>query len=114
MIEKQTGRFNSFDGTPIYYEIRGQGRPVFMAYGIACGNNHWQHQLRYFSKEYQTITFDYRGHHQTPIPENREYLSIDALAQDIHGLTAHLGFEKASYWGHSFGAQVLIRTYDMF
>jgi pimeloyl-ACP methyl ester carboxylesterase len=114
MVEKKTGSFESFDGTPIYYEVRGQGRPIIMAYGIACVSNHWQHQIRYFSNMYQTVVFDYRGHHHTPVPANREYLTIDAIAQDIHGLTQHLGFETASMWGHSFGAQVLLRTYDMF
>ena len=113
-VSKRVGTFKSFDGTPIYYEVRGQGKPIVMCYGIGCLINHWTHQLRHFSQDYQTIVFDYRGHHQTPAPENRENLSIDAICRDMQGLLEHLGIKQASFWGHSYGVQILLRFYDMF
>lgn len=113
-IVKHTGTFKSFDGTPIYYEVRGSGRPLVLCYGIACLMNHWIHQVKYFSTRYQTIMFDYRGHHRTPAPENREMLTLDAICQDLKGLLDHLGIKHASFWGHSYGAQVLVRAYDMY
>jgi pimeloyl-ACP methyl ester carboxylesterase len=113
-ISKKTGTFISFDGTPIYYEVRGEGRPIVLCYGIACLINHWIHQIKYFSRNYQTLVFDYRGHHATPAPEKRENLTLDAICQDINGLIHHLGIEKASFWGHSYGAQILLRYYDMY
>lgn len=75
--------------------------------------NHWQHQVKHFSQAYQVITFDLRGHHGTPVPQNRENLNVDSIAQDIIGLAEHLKIKKASFWGHSFGTQLLIRTYDL-
>ena len=113
MISKTTGTFNSFDGTPIYYEVRGQGRPIIMAYGIGCLMNHWQHQVKYFAQTHQVILFDYRGHHRTPAPTDMAYMSIEALAKDVLGLMEHLGFTQASFWGHSFGSQVLLKAYEM-
>jgi pimeloyl-ACP methyl ester carboxylesterase len=113
-IRKKTGTFKSFDGTPIYYEVRGQGRPIFLCYGIACLINHWTHQIRYFSHEYQTIVFDYRGHHKTPIPKDLENLSLDAICKDMHGLMKHLGIERASFWGHSYGVMLLLKFFDLF
>lgn len=113
-VPKRTGTFESFDGTPIYYEVRGEGRPIVLCYGIACLINHWTHQLRYFSHEYQTIVFDYRGHHGTPAPADRGNLSIDAICRDMKGLMGHLGIEQASFWGHSYGAMILLRFIDMF
>jgi pimeloyl-ACP methyl ester carboxylesterase len=112
-VEKRTGHFKSFDGTPIYYEVRGEGKPIVLTYGIVCLINHWRHQLKYFSEKYQTIVFDLRGHHSTPVPQDRENLSIDAIARDMALLLEHLGHEKASFFGHSFGGQLLIRAYDM-
>jgi pimeloyl-ACP methyl ester carboxylesterase len=111
---KRAGYVESFDSTPIYYEARGEGPPIIFAYGIGCLINHWRHQIRYFSEHYQTIVFDYRGHHYSGIPEDRTHLTIDSLAQDIHALCQHLDIESASLVGHSFGSQVLIRTFDMF
>jgi len=110
-IEKKTGSFKSFDGAEIYYEIRGQGKPIVFCYGIACLFNHWTHQLQYFSQNYQTIVFDYRGHHKTPVPEDKSNLSIEAIGKDLIGLFEHLGIEKAPIISHSFGSQVLLSAY---
>lgn len=113
-IDKKSGFVESFDGTKIYYEDRGHGRPIFLLYGIACGMNHWRHQVRYFSQNNRCITMDYRGHGRSATPKARENLSIDALARDVEAVCRHLNIEKASFWGHSFGAQVLIRLYDIY
>jgi pimeloyl-ACP methyl ester carboxylesterase len=113
-IPKHTGYFTSYDDTRIYYEVRGEGAPLIFCYGIGCLINHWQFQLKYFSENYQTIVFDYRAHHKSQIPRDPENLTLDALARDIQGLSQHLNLKPASFLGHSFGAQVLIRTFDMF
>jgi pimeloyl-ACP methyl ester carboxylesterase len=113
-IQKTTGTFESFDGTKIYYEVRGTGRPIVLCYGLACLMNHWIHQIKYFSQNYQTIVFDYRGHHQSETPRDPANLSIDAICKDMKLLCEHLGIEKASFWGHSLGVQYLLRFYDLF
>lgn len=112
--EKKTGFAESFDGTRIYYEVRGEGLPLVLCYGIVCTMNHWHEQIREFSDRYQTILIDYRGHHHSDIPQNQDNLSMDGLAQDILCVIDHLKIKKASFWGHSFGVQTLIRAYDMF
>ncbi len=113
-ISKRTGTFESFDGTQIYFEERGAGRPIVLCYGIACLMNHWIHQVRYFSQNYRVITFDYRGHHGSGTPLDRSNLTVDALARDIKGLLDHLEIPQASFWGHSYGVQVLLRYYDLY
>lgn len=114
LIPKSTGTFKSFDGTRIYYEVRGEGFPLILNYGIGCLMNHWRPQIKHFAPHYQVITYDYRAHHRSDIPENREHLSLDALAQDLKCLMDHLQIQQASLWGHSFGAQMLIRHYDLY
>ena len=114
LVAKQTGSFRSFDGTRIYYEVRGEGFPIILNYGIGCLINHWRPQIKHFSQNFKVIAYDYRGHHRSEIPENREHLSIDAMAQDLKGLMDHLEIHQASLWAHSFGVQMLIRFYDLF
>ncbi len=114
LVPKETGTFRSFDGTKIYYEVRGEGFPIVLNYGIGCVINHWRHQIRHFSQGYKVIAYDYRGHHHSEVPENRENLSMDAMAHDLKGLLDHLEIQKASLWGHSFGVQMLARHYDLF
>lgn len=112
-IPKETGFFESFDGHKVYYEVRGEGKPLIMVYGIVCLMNHWHHQIKYFSEKYKVITFDLRGHHSTPTPVDREKLSIEAISRDIIYLCEHLKIDKASFWGHSWGCQLLLRSYDI-
>lgn len=114
LVEKSTGTFRSFDGTRIYYEVRGEGFPVVLNYGIGCLLNHWRHQIKHFSHHYKVIAYDYRAHHRSEMPEDRANLTCDALAQDLKCLLDHLEIQKASLWGHSFGAQMLVRHYDLY
>ena len=110
---KQTGYLKSFDGTRIYFEVRGEGKPLVFAYGIGCLINHWQYQIKAFSRTYQTVAFDYRGHHKSDLPQDRTTMTVDALARDLHALMDQLGIQRAGFFGHSFGAQVLLRAYDI-
>jgi pimeloyl-ACP methyl ester carboxylesterase len=114
LVPKRAGSFRSFDGTSIYYEERGAGFPIILNYGIGCLINHWRHQIRHFSRNFRVIAYDYRAHHRSEMPVQRENLSIDALAQDLKALMDHLEIQKASLWGHSFGAQMLVRHTDLF
>ena len=112
-VLKKTGSFKSFDGSSIYFEVRGEGEPVIFCYGIGCLFNHWSPQISHFSKTNEAIMFDYRGHHQTPTPEDKESLTIESLAKDIIALCDHFGYEKVNFVGHSFGVQVLLKTYEL-
>lgn len=113
-VEKISGDFKSFDGTKIYYESRGEGKPIVLVYGLVCQMNHWVHQIRHFSSNYQVITFDYRGHHKSETPLDRENLSLEACAKDIKELLDHLGIEKAALFGHSMGVQTVVKTAELF
>ncbi|MFS4458953.1 alpha/beta fold hydrolase [Bdellovibrio sp. HCB2-146] len=109
---KITGQFESFDGTPIYYEVRGEGEPLVLVYGIACLINHWHHQIEHFAKNYQVIAFDLRGHHRSNPVINRSELTMDSLVEDITSLMKHLKIKKAHFAGHSFGAPIILHLYE--
>lgn len=113
MISKQTGVMYSFDGTPIYYEIRGQGEPLILVYGIGCLINHWHHQIEYFSKHYQVIAFDIRGHHQSAPVTDLKNLTMKSIADDISLLMKHLNIKSAHFMGHSFGAPIMLEFFDL-
>jgi pimeloyl-ACP methyl ester carboxylesterase len=113
-IEKKTGYFKALDGTPIYYEVRGQGEPVVFIYGIACLMNHWHNQVEFFSKTHQVILFDIRGHHKSVPVNNLNNFTFEHLAFDIKFLLKHLNIESAHFVGHSFGVPYLLKTYEQF
>lgn len=113
-IEKSTGYFTALDGTPIYYEVRGEGEPIVFVYGIACLMNHWHKQIEFFSKTHKVILFDIRGHHKSVPVNNTNNFTFEHLAFDIKGLLSHLNIEKAHFVGHSFGVPYLIKAYEQF
>jgi pimeloyl-ACP methyl ester carboxylesterase len=110
-VDFTSGTFESFDGTPIYYEVRGDGEPIVFIYGIACLMNHWHHQIRAFSNKYKVITFDIRAHHKSgqPPPEG---LTVAAAGKDLVYLLKHLNIPKAHFVGHSFGVPLLLAAYN--
>lgn len=111
-VPKKSGYIKSFDGTPIYYELRGSGPPLVFVYGIACLMNHWHHQVSYFSKNFTTISFDLRGHHKSASSVFPQSLNIDSLAQDLIELLRQLEISSAHFLGHSFGVPVLLKAYE--
>ncbi len=113
-IEKKTGAFKSFDGTPIYYEIRGAGQPIVFIYGIGCLMNHWHLQVEEFSKTHQVILFDIRGHHKSTPVANLSNFKFEHIAFDIKALLSHLDLKTAHFAGHSFGVPIMIKTYEQF
>ncbi len=110
-VLKENGFIKSFDQSEIYYESRGEGSPMIFCYGVGCLFNHWLPQVRYFSKNHQTIMFDYRGHHKTPTPLKKETLTIDSLAKDLIAICEHHKMTQVDFIGHSFGSQVLESAY---
>ncbi len=113
-VNKTTGTVKAFDGTPIYYEVRGEGEPIVFIYGIACLMNHWHLQVEHFSKTNKVILFDIRGHHKSTPVTNVENFNFEHLAFDIKTLLNHLEIKKAHFAGHSFGVPYLIKAYEQF
>lgn len=103
------GLFKASDGTSLYYEVKGEGPALIFCYGLTCRKEHWKYQLDYFSKSYQVITFDYRGHHFSSQPANDQHLTLDWCAQDLVDLFNHLKIEQAVVLGHSFGVPILTK-----
>lgn len=112
-VIKQTGFFKSFDGADIYFESRGEGAPIIFCYGIGCLFNHWSPQVRHFSKFRRACMLDYRGHHKSPIPEDKESLTIEALSKDLIEFCDQNNFKSVDFVGHSFGCQVLLGAYQL-
>lgn len=114
LVKKETGFYKSFDGTSIYYECRGEGKPLIFIYGIACPMNHWMEQIRHFSFFYKTVIIDLRGHHKSSKPLKNNLINIESVARDIYELLKFLNIKKALFFGHSFGVQALLETYKFY
>jgi pimeloyl-ACP methyl ester carboxylesterase len=94
-------RSNNID---LHYEVNGVGQPLLFIHGLGSSGRDWGFQVKEFSKTYQVITFDLRGHGQSDKPAGPYSLSM--FAADTAGLLKSLGVESAHVVGLSLGGGI--------
>lgn len=104
--------FSSFDGTKIYYEVRGNGKPVLLVHGFIVDGNSWKHATLYsdlLEKNYKVITLDMRGNGKSGKPHDSTAYDNDAEAKDIMLLMNLLKIKQYSVVGYSRGSIITAR-----
>jgi 3-oxoadipate enol-lactonase len=81
----------------------GDGPPVVLLHGLACGKRMWFHQIRALRKRFRVIAYDLRGHGQTDAPVAATDYSAALLARDLAGVLDALKIERAAIVGFSLG-----------
>lgn len=93
------------DGTPIYYESHGNGRPLVLIHAISAGAGMWASQVELFSRDHRVIVFDARGVDRSGRISGWSGVR-DQIADDIARLLTHLAEERATICGVSFGGVI--------
>ena len=57
--------FKTNDGVEIYYEVQGEGRPLFLLPGWTCTTKFWKYNIPELAKTCKVIAMDMRGHGQS-------------------------------------------------
>ena len=81
----------------------GEGPPVVLLHGLACGKRMWFHQIRALRSHFRVIAYDQRGHGLTDAPANATDYSAGHLARDLVGVLDALKIERAAIVGFSLG-----------
>lgn len=89
------------NGIELYYEIRGEGKPLVLISGLGYPLWQWHRMVPYLAEYFKVITFDNRGVGQSDKPSGP--YTAQMLAADTVGLLDALGIEKAIIAGHSMG-----------
>lgn len=95
----------SVNGKSIYYEVYGEGKPLFLLHGYTLSSESWKPYVQDFDKEYEVYLVDLTGHGMSDAFQ--EDLSIKAVAEDLNALIEHLQLDKIKAIGFSFGGDVL-------
>lgn len=90
--------------THLYYEINGAGQPLVFVHGLGSSTRDWESQAAEFSKAYQVITFDLRGHGRSDKPAGPYRMAI--FATDLADLLGALQVGPAHVAGISLGGAV--------
>jgi pimeloyl-ACP methyl ester carboxylesterase len=95
----------SVNGKNLYYEVYGEGEPLFLLHGYTLSSTSWKSYVKDYEKEYEVYLIDLTGHGKSePFKED---LSIRSVANDLNSLIQYLQLEKIKAIGFSFGGDVL-------
>jgi pimeloyl-ACP methyl ester carboxylesterase len=104
--------FSSFDGTKIYYEVRGEGKPVLLVHGFIVNSSSWKRAALYpglLNGGYKVILLDMRGNGKSGKPHDTAAYENDAEAKDIMKLMDLLKINQYSAVGYSRGSIITAR-----
>lgn len=94
------------DGAKIYYEDRGDGRPILLVHGWMCSSKFWQKNIPELAKKFRVVAIDLRGH-----GNSSKILSGHTVRQygrDVRQVIEHLGLENTVLVGWSLGGAVVL------
>jgi pimeloyl-ACP methyl ester carboxylesterase len=86
------------------YFIEGDGAPLMMVHGIGARHKTWQGLIGHLKSDFQCISFDLRGHGESPVPPTP--YTLDDLVADVEALRARLGIDRMHVIGHSLGGMI--------
>ncbi len=94
------------NGVNLYYEISGQGPALVLLHGWTENHKFWKFQTPTFSREYNVIAIDLRGHGESDKPKTG--YSIQTFADDLHHLLNTFETNRAIIVGHSMGGMTAL------
>lgn len=99
--------FQVESGVNLFYEVRGEGKPVLFVHGWTMSHDVWEYQVSELAKKYQTIVVDLRGNGDSDKPWGS--YSYETYARDLHSLIEHLGLKDITFVGWSMGGAIGIQ-----
>lgn len=110
--DSTAGYYTSFDGTKIWYQVKGAGEPVVLVHGFIVNGESWKRTALYtdlLKAGYQVITLDLRGNGLSDMPHEAARYANDAEAKDIMGLLHSLQLKQYAVVGYSRGSIITAR-----
>ena len=95
-------------GARLYYEEKGQGKPLVFLHGATWDMRQWERQVEHFFPKYRVITLDARGHGKSTLPPGK--VPPDIFWQDVVAMLDLLNISQATICGLSMGGHVAIQT----
>jgi pimeloyl-ACP methyl ester carboxylesterase len=96
------------NGVSLYYEVSGDGPPLVLVHGFACGLRMWDPQVKALSRSRRVVTYDVRGHGISEAPADPAAYSQPISVADLRALFDHLMIRRAVVGGLSMGGNIAL------
>ena len=93
--------FIEFDGKKIYYQKKGQGKPVLFGHSFLWNTEMWSEVTDLLQENYLCVLVDLPGHGKS---ESVADITLDKLTAIHKAVMLHLGYPSFSLVGLSIGA----------
>jgi pimeloyl-ACP methyl ester carboxylesterase len=109
----RAGTAEAPDGAVLCWRAEGAGPALLCSNGIGVSTFFWRKLAQHFAPTHTVVTWDYRGHGRTPVPEHPEGVTVAQCARDLWTVAERAGATEAVLLGHSMGAQVSLEAYRL-
>lgn len=87
--------------TDLSYTIKGKGEPIILIHGGGTDSRMWSSIAKGLSQNFKVITYDLRGHGESPVP-----IEPTNHVEDLYTLLETFDLSKTTLIGHSLGGQI--------
>jgi pimeloyl-ACP methyl ester carboxylesterase len=94
-------------GHRVFYRSAGSGPVLVLVHGITSTSETWSNVLPYLAERFTVVAPDLLGHGESAKP--RGDYSLGAYASGIRDLLFALGYERATFVGHSLGGGIAMQ-----
>jgi pimeloyl-ACP methyl ester carboxylesterase len=94
-------------GHRVAYRCAGSGPAIVLVHGITSTSATWERVMPYLATRFTVIAPDLIGHGESAKP--RGDYSLGAYASGVRDLMVTLGYENATFVGHSLGGGVVMQ-----
>jgi pimeloyl-ACP methyl ester carboxylesterase len=102
-----THRFLTVGGIRLHVAEAGAGPPVVLLHGFPEFWYSWRHQLAALAAAgFLAVAPDQRGYNESAKPPHLRDYRLHLLVEDIAGLIAELGHQRAAVVGHDWGGGI--------
>jgi len=91
------------------YDSTGQGFPLVLVHGFTGSSLDWVDVIEPLARDRQVVTFDHRGHGESPNTGDASTYTFDQLVADMTVLLDDLELDRFDLLGHSMGGVVAMR-----
>lgn len=99
--------FLNIEGTNVYYEIMGEGKPIILLHGWGCNSSTFKPLTQFLQKNHMVFALDFPGFGKSDMPKSP--WDVGNYSAFLKKFMEQICLKKTDIIAHSFGGRVAIK-----